>query len=73
MDDRIGVEILAELKKLNKLFDMNIERMSELVEKEPKTIPTQFKPKRETRGRKAKDKSNIAAKPRAYVRKKIQP
>ena len=69
MDDRIGVEILAELKKLNKLFDMNIERMSELVEKEP----IQFKQKRETRGRKAKDKSNLAAKPRAYVRKKIQP
>ena len=69
MDDRIGVEILAELKKLNKLFDMNIERMSELVEKEPKTIPTQFKPKRETRGRKAKDKSNITAEPRTYVKK----
>jgi hypothetical protein len=68
MDDRIGMEILAELKKLNDLFLKNKADVYDRTEE-----PIQFKPKRETRGRKAKDKSNITAKPRAYVRKKTQP
>ena len=68
MDDRIGMEILAELKKLNDLLTKNKADPYDRTEE-----PIQFKPKRETRGRKAKDKSNLAAKPRAYVRKKIRP
>jgi len=68
MDDRIGLEILAELKKLNDLFLKNKADQHGRTEE-----PIQFKQKRETRGRKAKDKSSITAKPRAYVRKKIQP
>ena len=68
MDDRIGMEILAELKKLNDLLTKNKAGTYDRTEE-----PIQFKPHRETRGRKAKDKGGIAAKPRAYVRKKIQP
>lgn len=64
MDDRIGMEILAELKKLNDLFSKNKAGQYDRAEE-----PIQFKPKRETRGRKAKDKSNITAEPRTYVKK----
>jgi len=68
MDDRIGMDILAELKKLNDLISKKKAALYDRTEE-----PIQFKQKRETRGRKAKDKSNLAAKPRAYVRKKIRP
>ena len=67
MDDRIGLEILAELKKLNELLLKNAKEKKDVQE------PVQFVKKRETRGRKAKSSGDIAAKPRAYVRKKIQP
>ena len=66
MDDRIGMEILAELKKLNELLLGNAKEKNE-------NQPIQFVKKRETRGRKAKGSGDITAKPRAYVRKKIQP